>query len=48
MKPITDSKGLKKLQTIAQYNEDVKVGDAEIERGDFITAEDLKIEVNKW
>ena len=31
-------------QTMAQYNEDIEAGDAEIERGDFTTAEDLKIE----
>jgi hypothetical protein len=35
-------------QTLAQYNEDLESGDAEIERGDFITAEDLKIEARKW
>jgi flagella basal body P-ring formation protein FlgA len=35
-------------QTIAQYNEDLAAGNAEIERGDMITAEDLKIEARKW
>ena len=37
-----------KPQTSAQYNEDLEIGNAEIERGDFITAEDLKIEAHKW
>jgi hypothetical protein len=35
-------------QTLAQYNDDLEAGNAEIERGDFITAEDLKIEARKW
>ncbi|HEY4326701.1 MAG TPA: hypothetical protein VGN20_22130 [Mucilaginibacter sp.] len=35
-------------QTLAQYNEDLAAGDTEIERGDSITAEDLKIESRKW
>jgi len=37
-----------KPQTIAQYNEDLEAGNAEIESGHFITAEDLKIEACKW
>ena len=37
-----------KSQTLAQYNEDLEAADAEIERGDFKTAEDLKIEASKW
>ena len=37
-----------KPQTLTQYNNDLKSRDAEIERGDCITAEDLKIEVRKW
>jgi len=37
-----------KPQTLAQYNDDLAAGDAEIERGDLINAEDLKIEVHKW
>jgi hypothetical protein len=37
-----------KPQTLAQYNDDLAAGDAEIERGDFINAEDLKIEARKW
>jgi hypothetical protein len=39
---------LEKPQTLEQYNEDLLAGDAEIERGDFKTAEDLKIEARKW
>lgn len=37
-----------KAQTLAQYNHDLVAGNAEIERGDIITAEDLKIEARKW
>jgi hypothetical protein len=37
-----------KPQTLAQYNEDLAAGDTEIERGDLITAEDLKIQARKW
>lgn len=37
-----------KPQTIAQYNKDLEQGNAEIERGDYLTAEDLKIEARKW
>jgi len=37
-----------KPQTLSQYNEDLTTGDAEIHRGDLITAEDLKIEARKW
>ena len=39
---------LEKPQTLEQYNEDLLAGDAEIERGEFKTAEDLKIEARKW
>ena len=35
-------------QTLEQYNEDLLAGDAEIDRGNAITAEDLKIEARKW
>jgi len=35
-------------QSLARYNEDVEAGNAEIERGDFTTAEALKIEARKW
>jgi len=37
-----------KSQTLAQYNDDLAAGDAEIERGEFTNAEDLKIEARKW
>jgi len=37
-----------KPQTLAQYNEDLASGNAEIERGDYLSAEDLKIEARKW
>lgn len=37
-----------KPHTLAQYNKDLEEGDAEIERGDLITAKDLKIEARKW
>jgi hypothetical protein len=37
-----------KRQTLEEYNEDLERGDAQIERGEFITAEDLKIEAAKW
>jgi len=37
-----------RTQTVEQYNDDLAAGDAEIERGDLITAADLKIEARKW
>jgi hypothetical protein len=37
-----------KPQTLAEYNIDLEEGNAEIERGEFITAEDLKAESRKW
>ena len=37
-----------KPQTIDEYNKDLEAGNAEIERGDFITASDLKKEAGKW
>lgn len=37
-----------KRQTIEEYNEDLERGDAEIERGEFITAADLKAKISKW
>lgn len=37
-----------KPQTIAQYNKDLEMGEAEIENGEFITAEDLKNEMKHW
>ena len=35
---------LEKPQTLEQYDDDLLAGDAEIENGDFKTAEDFKIE----
>ena len=37
-----------KPQTLDEYNQDIEDGNAEIERGDFITAADLKKEASKW
>lgn len=37
-----------KPQTLEEYNIDIEEGDAEIEKGDFITALDLKKEAGKW
>jgi hypothetical protein len=37
-----------KLQSIEEYNKDLEEGNTEIERGDFITATDLKKEAGKW
>ena len=39
---------LEKPQTVEAYNEDLIAGNVEIERGEFKTAEDLKIEARKW
>jgi hypothetical protein len=39
---------IEKTQTAEQYNDDLEAGNAEIERGDFITAEKLKNEARKW
>jgi len=37
-----------KLQTLDEYNQDLEEGNSEIEKGDYITAADLKREANKW
>ncbi|HUN01256.1 MAG TPA: hypothetical protein PLS00_00260 [Niabella sp.] len=37
-----------KPQTLDEYNEDLERGDAEIDKGNFTTAEDLKSEVQQW
>ena len=37
-----------KPQSLEEYNEDLEGGNAEIERGDFISATDLKKEAGKW
>jgi len=39
---------MEKPQTVAQYNEDLENGDAEIAAGEFTNAEDLKIEARQW
>ena len=39
---------IEKPQTITQYNPDLEKGDAEVERGEFTTANDLKAEASKW
>ncbi|MFC0518631.1 hypothetical protein ACFFGT_30735 [Mucilaginibacter angelicae] len=43
-----DFQATEKPQTIEEYNQDLETGDAEIDRGNFITAEDLKIQARKW
>jgi hypothetical protein len=43
-----DFQATEKPQTIDEYNDDLETGDAEIDRGNFITAEDLKIRARKW
>lgn len=43
-----DFQATEKPQTIEEYNRDLETGDAEINNGDFITAEDLKAQVRKW
>lgn len=35
-------------QTVDEYNSDIEQGDAEIEKGEFTTAKDLKAEAIKW
>ncbi len=37
-----------KRQTIEEYNLDIAEAEAEIERGEYITAEDLKKEARSW
>jgi len=36
---------VEKRQTIAEYNQDLEAGDAEIEQGKYITGTDLKAEI---
>lgn len=43
-----DFQATEKPQTLEEYNQDLKTGVDEIERGDFITAADLRIEARKW
>ncbi len=35
-------------QSLEEYNQEIEGAEAEIERGDFITAEDLKKEARSW
>lgn len=35
-------------QTIEEYNKDISEAEEEFEKGDFITAENLKKEVKSW
>ena len=35
-------------QTIEEYNQDLEIGNSEIEKGDFVTASNLKQEAGKW
>lgn len=37
-----------KPQTLSEYNKDLEAGNDEIERGNFITAADLKNQADKW
>ena len=37
-----------KPQTLAEYNKDLEEGEAEIEKGNFITNEQLKKEIKSW
>ncbi len=35
-------------QSLEEYNQEIDAAEAEIERGEFITAEDLKKEARSW
>jgi hypothetical protein len=37
-----------KRQTLAEYNNDLDEGEAEIARGEFLTVDQLKVEADKW
>ncbi len=37
-----------KPQTLDEYNDDLEVGNAEIEKGNFITNDQLKKEIKSW
>ncbi len=37
-----------KPQTLEEYNEELERGDAEIEKGNFTTMDDLLKEIEKW
>ncbi len=36
------------IQTLEEYNSEIDEAEAEFERGEFITAEDLKKEAQSW
>jgi len=38
---------VEKRQTLEEYDQDLEAGDAEIERGEYITATDLKAQIKK-
>ena len=52
VKAVLDALGLNynidKPQTLEQYNTDLEEGNAEIEKGNFISAAQLKAEAAKW
>ncbi|KIA94280.1 hypothetical protein OC25_10145 [Pedobacter kyungheensis] len=52
VKAVLDALGLNysidKPQTLEQYNADLDEGNAEIEKGNFISADQLKTEAGKW
>jgi len=37
-----------KRQTVEEYNREIAEAEAEIERGEYVTAEDLKKEALRW
>ncbi len=37
-----------RAQTLEEYNKDLAEGDAEIDRGEYVTAEALKAEITTW
>lgn len=39
---------VEKRQTAEEYNRELEAGDDEIERGEYITATDLKSEIKGW
>ncbi|GGG72784.1 hypothetical protein GCM10007415_00100 [Parapedobacter pyrenivorans] len=39
---------VEKRQTLEEYNQDLEAGDTEIEKGEYITAIDLKAQIKKW
>jgi len=43
-----DFQTVEKRPSLDQYNQDLFDGEAEIARGEYITATDLKAEANKW